>query len=75
VGPRAVLDALAKRIIPSPRRESNLDGPAPNLVTILTELSRLVVVVVVVVVVVMMINNNNNNNNNNNKLWKYFCTE
>jgi hypothetical protein len=35
VGPRAVLNAVVKRKIPSPRRESNLRTPIP------TELSRL----------------------------------
>jgi hypothetical protein len=33
VGPRAVLDAVVKRKIPSPRRESNLRTPTVNKVT------------------------------------------
>jgi hypothetical protein len=45
VGPRAVLDAMVKRKIPSPRRESpgsrNPDRPARGLVAIPTGLSRL----------------------------------
>jgi hypothetical protein len=41
VGPRDGLDAVAKRKIPSPCRESNSDRPAFSLVTILTELFRL----------------------------------
>jgi hypothetical protein len=41
VGPRAVLNTLKKRRIRSPRRESNRDRPAGNLVVIPTELSRL----------------------------------
>jgi hypothetical protein len=40
VGPRASVDAVAKRRIPSfPRRELNPGRPACNLVTILTQLS------------------------------------
>jgi hypothetical protein len=39
VGPRAGLDAVAKRKIPIPRRESNSYRPARSLVTIPTELS------------------------------------
>jgi hypothetical protein len=34
VGPRASLDAVAKRKIPSPRRESNPNRPARSLVAI-----------------------------------------
>jgi hypothetical protein len=44
VVPRAVLDVVVKRKIPSPRRESNPrtpDRPARSLVPIPTELSRL----------------------------------
>jgi hypothetical protein len=43
VGPRAVLDAVVKRTIPSSRRESNptTDRPARSLVAIPTKLSRL----------------------------------
>jgi len=40
VGPRAGLDSVAKRKIPSPRRELNIGRPA-RLVIILTELPRL----------------------------------
>jgi hypothetical protein len=40
VGPRAGLNAVAKRKIPSPCGESNSDRPVRSLVTILTELSR-----------------------------------
>jgi hypothetical protein len=41
VGPSTGLDAVAKRNIPWPFRESNPSRPACSLVTILTELSRL----------------------------------
>jgi hypothetical protein len=41
VGPRAGLDAVVKRKILIPYRESNLGRPARNLVAIPTELSRL----------------------------------
>jgi hypothetical protein len=41
VGPRAFLDAVVKRKIPSPCRESNRSRPARSPLTILTELSRL----------------------------------
>jgi hypothetical protein len=44
VGPRTVLDAVVKRKIPSPRRESNPrnpDRPARRPVAIPTELSQL----------------------------------
>jgi hypothetical protein len=44
VGPRDVLEAVVKRKIPSPRRESNSrnsDRPARSLVAVPTELSRL----------------------------------
>jgi len=40
VGPRAGLDAVSKRRIPSPCRKSNPGRLAHNLVTILTELPR-----------------------------------
>jgi len=40
VGPRAGLDAVEKREIPSPCRELNPDRPARSLVSILTELPR-----------------------------------
>jgi hypothetical protein len=39
VGPRAGLDAVVKRKIPSPCRNSKFGRPAPILVTVLTELS------------------------------------
>jgi len=38
VGPRAGLDAVVKRIIPSPYRELNPCRPVYSLVTVLTEL-------------------------------------
>jgi hypothetical protein len=44
VGPRAVLNTLVKRKVPSPRRESKTDRPdrpARSLVAIPTEVSRL----------------------------------
>jgi len=41
VGTRASLDAVAKRKIPSPCRQSNPDHPTYNLVAILTALFRL----------------------------------
>jgi hypothetical protein len=41
VGPRAGLDTVSKRKIPSPHWESNPDHPACSLVAILTELSQL----------------------------------
>jgi hypothetical protein len=45
VGPRSGLDVMAKRNIPSPRRESNPDHrpnrPARSVVFLPTELSRL----------------------------------
>jgi hypothetical protein len=40
-GPGAVLNAVVKRKIPSPRRKSNPDRPARSLVAIPTELSRI----------------------------------
>jgi hypothetical protein len=40
VGPRAGPERVAKRKIPSPRRESNPDRQARSLVSIPTELSR-----------------------------------
>jgi hypothetical protein len=39
MGPTAVLDVVVKRIIPSPRRESNPDLPARSLIALPTELS------------------------------------
>jgi len=41
VGPREGLDAVAKRKNPFPCREKDPGHPARNLVSILTELSRL----------------------------------
>jgi hypothetical protein len=41
VGPRAVVDAVVKRKIPSPRRESNPDHPVRSLVSILIEVYQL----------------------------------
>jgi hypothetical protein len=41
MGPRAGLDAVAKRKIPNPCRESDPDRPARRLVTVPTELHRL----------------------------------
>jgi hypothetical protein len=63
MGLRATLDAVVKRKIPSPRRESSPRTPIElvrSLVALLTELSRLlflllVVVLVVVVVVVVVV--------------------
>jgi hypothetical protein len=43
VGPRAGLDAVAKRKTLYPCRDSNPGRPVRSLVTILTELSRLLV--------------------------------
>jgi len=47
LGPRAGLDAMAKRKIPYPCRVSNSGRPARSLVTILTELFRLHLLVLV----------------------------
>jgi hypothetical protein len=56
MGPRAVLDAVVKRKIPSPRRESNPRTPiAQPVAQRYTDWA-----------------NNNNNNNNNNKLLYYY---
>jgi hypothetical protein len=41
VGPKAILDMVVKRIIPSPYWEWNPGHPAHSLVTILIELSQL----------------------------------
>jgi hypothetical protein len=46
MGPRAGLDAVVKRRIPSPCRELNPDRPGRSLVSIPTELSRLLIVFV-----------------------------
>jgi hypothetical protein len=40
VGPRTCLEAVSRKELPRPRWESNPDRPAPNLVAVLTELSR-----------------------------------
>jgi hypothetical protein len=40
MGPRAVLDAVEKRKIPSPRRISNAIRPSRGIVTVLTEVPR-----------------------------------
>jgi hypothetical protein len=49
VDPRAVLDAVVKRKIPSPRRESNprtpIVQPVPNAIS--TELYRLLIIIII----------------------------
>jgi hypothetical protein len=57
--PRAGLDAVMKRKIPSPHRESNSNLPARSLVTIPTELLRLVFVTVLQRLRVLPVVNNN----------------
>jgi len=54
MGPRASLEAVAKRKIPCPRRESNAGRPARSLVAMLTEFSRILPKYIRIVLLILL---------------------